>query len=113
MIKPLTRILLASILLGVAAIVPVQAASGGAVAASSRSVFLKHNAFHPRTVHIRRGGTVTWRWRDGSVRHNVIGSSFRSPTKARGTYTLRFPGAGRFGYTCSIHPGMNGTVIVS
>jgi plastocyanin len=110
--KPTVGIALAVALLAAAAIVPVEAASGGAVAARSRSVFLKNIAFHPRTAHIRKGGTVTWRWRDGSIRHNVVGPGFRSPTKSRGIYTLQFRAPGTYRYTCTLHPGMNGTIVV-
>ncbi|TMK38106.1 MAG: biphenyl 2,3-dioxygenase [Actinobacteria bacterium] len=112
MTKSAIRIALCVALVAAAAIVPAQAASGGAVAARSRSVILKHIAFHPRTAHIRVGGTVTWRWRDGSIVHNVVGSGFRSPTKAMGTYTLRFRARGTYNYVCTIHPGMTGKVIV-
>jgi plastocyanin len=102
-----------AVTLAAAAIGPAQAAPGGAVAARSRSVFLKNIAFHPRTAHIRVGGTVTWRWRDGSIRHNVVGSGFRSPTKSKGTYTLRFRAKGTYNYVCTLHPGMTGKIVVS
>ena len=40
--------------------------------------------------------------------------SFHSPTIGTGaTYSYTFPTAGSFDYTCSIHPFMHGTVVVT
>lgn len=83
-----------------------------AVAGAARQVTLKDIAFRPATISIARGDTVRWVWRDGSTIHNVTFKGFRSPTKSSGTYTHRFTRAGTFRYRCTIHPGMNGKVVV-
>jgi plastocyanin len=98
--------------LGAAVVLP-SFAFGGAHAASGKSVGMKNLRFHPATVTISRGQTVTWKFDDGSTPHNVISNRFRSsPTKSSGTYTVRFTRAGTYSYVCTIHPGMRGKVIV-
>jgi plastocyanin len=99
-----------------AAAVPVAgpALANGATArtASTTTVVLKHTAFTPRKVTIARGGTVRWVWRDGATPHNVTGKGYHSRTITKGSFSHRFTRAGRFTYRCTIHPGMNGTVVV-
>jgi plastocyanin len=91
-----------------------QAGAGGAAArdASSHEVVLKGLRFHPSTVTVNPGESVTWVWEDGNTEHNVTGGSFRSRTQTRGSFTVRFTHAGRFSYRCTIHEGMVGKVLV-
>ncbi|MFI5003424.1 MAG: plastocyanin/azurin family copper-binding protein [Solirubrobacterales bacterium] len=94
-----------------------QAGPGGGDAAhgaSSHVVVLKGMRYHPSTISIRRGESVTWVWRDGGTEHNVTGHGFHSRTQARGSFTVRFTRAGTFSYHCTIHvsEGMVGKVIV-
>lgn len=91
---------------------PALASGATAREASTRTVVLRHTAFSARKVTIARGGTVRWVWRDGGIAHNVTGKGFRSRTIAKGSFSHRFTRAGRFTYRCTIHPGMNGTVVV-
>jgi plastocyanin len=48
--------------------------------------------------------------------HNVTSRGKRrfasSPSMARGTYAVRFTRPGTYRYVCTIHFGMNGTVVV-
>ncbi len=83
-----------------------------AKAPAKASVTLKNTKFGPAKVTIRKGGTVTWTWRDGSTPHDVVGPGFRSKVVTAGTFRHRFAKAGTFRYICSIHPGMKGTVTV-
>ncbi len=76
------------------------------------SVALKNNLFTPSTVDVRRGGTVTWTWRDGKVPHNVKGKSFESEIKSSGTFKRTFKSKGSFAYECTLHDGMVGKVLV-
>jgi plastocyanin len=89
---------------------PVAGASGGA------RVTIKNIDFHPATVSIHRGGTVTWTFADHNVAHNVTSRGkqrFRSsPTKGSGTYTVRFARPGTYAYVCTIHANMRGRVVV-
>jgi plastocyanin len=92
--------------------IPAAVAFGGGRAASSHTVVLRHNQFMPGTESIRRGESVTWLWRDGGTLHNVIGHGFQSRTQTHGSSTVRFTRSGTFSYTCTVHPHMNGRVIV-
>jgi plastocyanin len=87
--------------------------AGAAYAASTTTtVTLKNISFKKENVHIKKGTSVTWVWKDGDVPHNVTFRSKHSKTQKSGTYTLRFNRAGTFRYECTIHPGMVGKVIV-
>jgi plastocyanin len=70
--------------------------------------------FEPAQVDILAGGTVTWQFQ--ATAHNVTFNSSGSPTNigdtANGNVGRTFPTAGTFAYHCTLHPGMNGTVIV-
>jgi plastocyanin len=97
-----------------AAIVGPASALGEARAARSHTVTLKDIAFHPGSLSISRGDSVTWSWRDGRTRHNVTGSGFRSRTQSHGSFTVRFTHTGTFNYRCTIHAskGMRGKITV-
>jgi plastocyanin len=99
--------------LALAALVPAVALGGGS-AASSHSVVIKEIRFHPGTLTIRRGDSITWLWRDGGERHNVTFHSVRSHTMGHGSFTVRFTHSGTFNYRCTIHEaeGMRGKIIV-
>ncbi len=85
---------------------------GGGHTAGSHTVLLRGHTFAPSTVSIRRGESVTWVWENRGVLHNVIGHSFESPTQKHGSFTVRFTHSGSYSYRCTIHPHMDGTVIV-
>jgi plastocyanin len=84
----------------------------GARGASAHEVVLKGLRFHPNTITIDPGESVTWVWRDGGIDHNVTAPGFHSRTQAHGTFTVRFTHAGTFDYRCTIHEGMVGRVVV-
>jgi plastocyanin len=81
-------------------------------AGATTTVTLKNIAFHHPTVRIAKGSSVTWVWKDVVTPHNVTFARVHSGTKKTGTYTLRFTRAGTFNYHCTLHPGMDGKVIV-
>lgn len=93
---------------------PIAAATSSRAdaAASTRTVILHRSVYSPSVISIHRGDTVKWVWAPGKVLHNVIGHSFRSRTVTHGSYSLRFTRAGSYSYTCTVHPGMNGRVLV-
>lgn len=71
-------------------------------------------AFTPASVDIARTGMVTWTFL--SLTHNV---SFSDPGAPGGignsmntSVSLTFNTAGTFGYVCTLHGGMDGTVVV-
>ena len=89
-------------------------ASGGGHGASVHSVVLKNIRFHPGTLTIKRGDTVSWLWEDKGSEHNVTGSGFKSRTMTKGSFGVRFTKAGTFNYHCTIHvsEGMKGKIVV-
>lgn len=73
------------------------------------------NVFSPASITIATGGTVTWTF--GATVHNAtFGSGAGAPATIPNTSAAQvsraFPTAGRFDYTCTLHAGMNGTVVV-
>ena len=81
----------------------VEAGTGGA------------RVFTPRTVRITRGDRVRWEQVAGS--HDVtsrLSGYFQANGQlaANGQYTRTFRSAGTFGYFCSFHAGMTGTITV-
>jgi plastocyanin len=86
-------------------------AAGGAVAVKMQNI-----AFAPTTVHVKVGQQITWTNDDG-VPHNVTsqsGEKISSPTFAKGgTFSFTPTKAGTISYVCTIHPGMDGTIVVS
>jgi plastocyanin len=95
-----------------AALVPA-AALGGAHGAAGHTVLLKDFRFHPGSLTIHQGDSVTWVWGDGEE-HNVTGAGFHSRTMAHGTFTVRFNRRGSFNYRCTLHEreGMRGKIVV-
>ena len=105
--------LLAGLAAAAAALAPA-VAQGGASSASGHTVVLKETRFHPGSLTIRRGDSVTWLWRDGETEHNVTSHSFHSRTMDHGSFTVRFTRSGTFNYRCTIHEseGMRGRIVV-
>jgi plastocyanin len=88
------------------------AAPPRATAASTTTVTLKDISFKKATVKIAKGGSVKWVFKDGDTPHNVTFATKHSKTQKSGSYTLRFAQTGSFRYHCTIHPGMDGKVVV-
>jgi plastocyanin len=74
----------------------------------------RNNTQNPARDTLAVGGTVTWTWTGGNP-HNVTstGATFTSSTtKSSGTHAVTFANAGTYNYTCTVHAGMSGTVVV-
>jgi plastocyanin len=86
-----------------------QAPPTASVTASSTA-----NTFTPGCVVIATGGTVTWTF--GTLAHDVDFSGANAPAdipqRTSTTESRTFSTAGSFPYRCTLHPGMNGQVIV-
>ncbi len=69
--------------------------------------------FAPVTVGIMAGNSVNWLNND-SVAHTSTGDNnlWNANIAPGGSFSRTFPTAGTFPYTCTIHPGMSGRVIV-
>jgi plastocyanin len=80
------------------------------------TVVLKDIEFKPAAVSLKRGGTVTFAWKDGDTPHNVTPTGAkrfkRLATRKAGSASVRFPRAGTYRYVCTIHPGMDGRIVV-
>ena len=85
---------------------------------TSGAVTLQNIAFNPSSVVVKTGSTVTWTWNDGTTAHNVTFTSGPTPrpadsgTMSSGTYPATFTALGTYGYHCTIHAGMSGTITV-
>jgi plastocyanin len=77
------------------------------------TVDAKDLKFLPPAIQVQPGTEVTWRFVDGSVPHNVKGDGFASETQSKGTFSHRFGQAGEYRYTCTLHAGMAGRVVVA
>ena len=81
------------------------------------TVVMRNIAFNPETVHAKVGETITWVNRDDAP-HNVTyvsGPRFSSSGSFDngGSFRLKLTQAGTIRYLCTIHPGMNGTIVVA
>ena len=81
------------------------------LASATGSVAVNNYSFSPSSVTIRSGGKVTWSFQSGT--HTATGSVFNSGTKMAGqSFEYTFNSAGTYGYVCSFHGSMTGTVTV-
>jgi plastocyanin len=97
-----------------ALVLAVAAAAAVPASGATRGVRLVDNAFAPRTLTVRKGDTVRFRWA-GRQPHNVVsrrGVRFRSPVQRSGTFSQRVRRAGSYQLICEIHPGMGMTLRV-
>lgn len=85
-------------------------------AVTTKAIAIDNLAFASPSVTVKKGTKVTWTNND-SVAHTVTsttGSELSSGTVAAGkTFSHTFDTAGTFAYTCTFHPSMTGTVIVT
>ena len=100
------------------AAVAVAVAPGGvaadpqAQAAGAVKVSIGDNFFSPVKAKVLPGGKVKWT-NKGKATHNVtFGGSSSGNIRPGQSFVKRFNRAGKFLYTCTIHPGMTGKVKV-
>jgi plastocyanin len=67
--------------------------------------------FEPEVVTVVAGTEVVWEW-DARIGHDVVGDGFDSSIKLEGTFEHTFDEPGTYPYVCTLHPGMEGTVLV-
>jgi plastocyanin len=69
--------------------------------------------FRPETITVPVGTRVRWQWQDLIV-HNIISEDFASlQPQGGGSYAIRFTETGTFPYRCTLHTGMDGTIVVT
>ncbi len=79
---------------------------------STTTVTLAGCQFGPTVARVSTGHVVTFVNKDGAP-HNVTGTGWASPELRQGdSFVHTFDAAGIYPYACSLHPGMNGVVIV-
>jgi plastocyanin len=113
----MTRRSIARLYLGVAALaiattacateesaVPTPSVEGPAVA-------VRDYEFEPASLPVEAGDTVTWVW-EGRASHDVVGGGFESTEQSSGTFRHAFEQPGTYAYECTIHPGMEGSIVV-
>jgi len=77
-------------------------------------VHIGNFTFNQATLTVRPGTTVTW-VNDDDIPHTVVaqGLAFKSKVLDTGDrFSFTFAKPGQFGYFCSLHPHMTGTIIV-
>ena len=84
--------------------------------AATTNVTIADFAFSPKTINIQIGDTVVWT-NNGPSQHTVTSDGGAGPLNSGtlnvgNTYEWTFLAAGSFGYHCTIHPSMTGTVNV-
>ncbi len=84
-------------------------------AAGPSSVSIVDNAFRPATLTVEAGQTISWA-NNGALPHTVTSpaAGFDSGILAPGAaFGVRLTTPGSYGYICTLHPEMTGTLIVT
>ena len=85
-----------------------------APAPAAAAVEIGNFTFKGPLLTVKRGTTVTWTNGD-DIPHTVVSKDgvFKSKVLDTGDrFSFTFAKAGQFGYFCSLHPHMTGTIIV-
>ncbi|HEY2403882.1 MAG TPA: cupredoxin family copper-binding protein, partial [Steroidobacteraceae bacterium] len=92
------------------------AGSGAAVASAAGSqVVIKDFMFTPTSLPVKAGSTVTWLNKDEEPHtvHSDTGLFHSAAMDTNDSFSFKFDEAGTYHFTCSIHPRMIGTIVVS
>jgi plastocyanin len=94
-------------------VIAIAALAPSVAQATSQVVVIKNFAFMPTPATINVGESVTWLNND-LFNHTVTSDTgaFDKPVAAGGNVTVSFAVAGTYAYHCSIHPTMQGTIVV-
>jgi plastocyanin len=81
--------------------------------ARTTTVHMKAACFTPTIVRVEPGSTVTW-VNDDHIVHVILGNLWGAGGELRlgESASHRFDSPGIYPYTCYLHPGMNGAVVV-
>ena len=99
------------------ALAPAASAGGGGGCAETTEgtgsvVEIRNFCFTPTVIRVDDGSTVTFVNRDDAP-HNVTGGNWGSSSLVLGDeITQRFDAAGTYAYSCTLHVGMTGAVVV-
>ena len=92
----------------------VSAMTKAAPAPAAAAVEIGNFTFKAPSLTVKPGTTVTWTNGD-DIPHTVVSKDgvFKSKVLDSGDrFSFTFAKAGQFGYFCSLHPHMTGTVVV-
>jgi len=85
---------------------------GGGDGAPPDEIAVRDFEFAPTDFEAKPGETVTWE-NEGDQIHNVKGDGFFSRAIEPGTrYEFNFAKGGTYEYVCTLHPQMQGKVVV-
>ncbi len=119
----LQAVVLVAVLAGGLLMVAGPASAGGGschdpepTSASGVAVDAKENCFFPTVLYVEEGATVTWTNRDVAP-HSVTGLGLAWGTGQKTLFqgdsvSVDFSDPGIYPYTCVVHPGMVGAVVV-
>ena len=96
------------------AIVTVASVTRAAASPAAAAVRIDNFTFKDPVVTVKPGTTVTWTNGD-DIPHTVVSKdgAFKSKVLDTGDrFSFTFAKPGKFGYYCSLHPHMTGTIIV-
>jgi plastocyanin len=85
------------------------------VRAADMEVNIDNFAFTPKELTVKAGTTIAFRNRD-DIPHSVVGSEGEFHSKALDTddsFSFTFAKAGTYGYSCGLHPRMQGRIVVT
>ena len=97
---------------------PMQAFSiTGLTPPATVNISVGNNFFSPADTVLKAGGTATWTWNSGGTTHTLTFTSGPPPlpgetVQGMGTKVITFNTAGTYGYHCTIHGGMTGSLTV-
>jgi plastocyanin len=113
MVKRTLSLCLAAAAFGLAACGGADSAPAAqAPASDGKKVAVADNTFTPASIEVAVGDTVTFE-NEGQIAHTVTGDDFDSGSLAPGgAFTFKASEKGSFGYVCTFHPGMQGTIEV-
>jgi plastocyanin len=101
---------------GLAACFSDRPATGPELPGTGSAVSIENFAFVPATLSVASGTTVTWTNKD-NVQHTVSaddGNTFDSSAFGHGqTFQFTAGAPGTYSYSCSIHPFMKATLVVT
>ena len=102
-------LLLAGVLAFGLAAPAAQAQLGGA---KPVNIPVKGLKFNPKKVNAKPKQKVNFVWKE-NVAHNIVfDKTHKSPTQNKGTWTTSFDKAGTYKFKCTLHPGMEGELLV-
>ena len=103
------------LVLSAATIAACSDSTGSSSGGHGNAITVSNNSFNP-TPDTAVAGTVTFTWSNASNSHNVTWltgptTPANSTTKTSGTHQVTLS-QGTYTYHCTIHSGMNGTIVV-